>query len=44
METLARLPRGLVLDGELVVQDAAGRSDFAVLRRRALVQRPRFDC
>ena len=39
-EAVVRLPRGLVLDGELVVPDAAGRSDFAALRRRALLQRP----
>jgi ATP-dependent DNA ligase len=39
-EAIVRLPRGLVLDGELVVPDAAGRSDFAALRRRALLQRP----
>jgi len=30
-----------VLDGELVVPDAEGRSDFEELRRRSLLQRPR---
>ena len=29
--------RTVVLDGELVVPDVAGRSDFAELRRRALL-------
>ena len=38
---LAHLPDGLVLDGELVVPSADGRSDFEELRRRNLLQRPR---
>jgi ATP-dependent DNA ligase len=32
LDALARLPDDLVLDAELVVPDAAGRSDFAELR------------
>src|SRR5437764_10279019 len=39
---VATLPGDAVLDAELVVPDAAGRSDFAELRRRALLQRPRM--
>ena len=38
---LERLPDGLVLDGELVVPAADGRSDFEEVRRRNLIQRPR---
>jgi len=38
---LARLPDA-VLDGELVVPTADGRSDFEELRRRNLLQRPRL--
>jgi bifunctional non-homologous end joining protein LigD len=38
---LARLPDA-VLDGELVVPTADGRSDFEELRRRNLLQRPRM--
>jgi bifunctional non-homologous end joining protein LigD len=38
---LARLPDA-VLDGELVVPTAEGRSDFEELRRRNLLQRPRM--
>jgi len=38
---LARLPDA-VLDGELVVPTAKGRSDFEELRRRNLLQRPRM--
>jgi len=38
---LARLPDA-VLDGELVVPTAEGRSDFEELRRRNLMQRPRM--
>jgi len=38
---LAKLPDA-VLDGELVVPNADGRSDFEELRRRNLLQRPRM--
>lgn len=38
---LARLPlRSCVLDGEVVVLDAGGRSDFGLLQRRATLARP----
>ena len=36
---LARLPDA-ILDGELVVPEANGKSDFEELRRRNLLQRP----
>jgi bifunctional non-homologous end joining protein LigD len=39
---LAALRDNLVLDGELVVPDAYGRSDFEEVRRRNLLQRPRM--
>ncbi len=39
---LRRLHRDVVLDGELVVPDAYGRSDFEEVRRRNLLQRPRM--
>src|SRR6478672_919583 len=39
---LEQLPDGLVLDGELVVATADGRSDFEELRRRNLLQRKRM--
>ena len=38
---LSRLPNA-VLDGELVVPTAEGRSDFEELRRRNLLERPRM--
>ena len=38
---LARLPDA-VFDGELVVRDANGKSDFEELRRHNLLQRPRI--
>src|SRR5690349_12620747 len=42
LRALATLPDNLVLDGELVVPDAYGRSDFEEVRRRNLLQRPRM--
>jgi len=36
LRTLAALPANLVLDGELVVPDEYGRSDFEEVRRRNL--------
>lgn len=33
---------GIVIDAELIVPTAEGRSDFAELRRRALLESPRF--
>lgn len=41
-DCLEQLPDGLVLDGELVVPGADGRSGFEELRRRNLPQRPRM--
>ena len=38
---LARLPN-VMLDAELVMPSADGRSDFEELRRRDLLQRPRM--
>jgi len=38
----SNLPDGLVLDSELVVPAADGRSDFEEVRRRNLIQRPRM--
>lgn len=38
-DCLAELP-GLLIDGELVVLDAHGRSDFETLRRRLALKRP----
>ena len=38
----SNLPDGLVLDSELVVPAADGRSDFEQVRRRNLIQRPRM--
>jgi ATP-dependent DNA ligase len=38
---LAGLPHA-VLDAELIVPDANGKSDFEELRRRNLLQRPRM--
>jgi len=42
VSALEQLPDGLVLDGELVVPAADGRSDFEEVRRRNLIQRPRM--
>lgn len=42
VEAVATLPGDVVLDGELVVADEHGRSDFDELRRRALLQRARL--
>lgn len=42
IEALGTLEADMVLDAELVVPDPNGRSDFAELRRRALLQRPRL--
>ena len=42
MRALSSLRRNLVLDGELVVPDQNGRSDFGEVRRRNLLQRPRM--
>ena len=42
VSALEQLPDGLVLDGELVVPAADGRSDFEQVRRRNLIQRPRM--
>ena len=39
---LEELPRGVVLDCELVVPTAQGRPDFEALRRRMLLQRRRL--
>jgi len=39
VSALEQLPDGLVLDGELVVPAADGRSDFEEVRRRNLIQR-----
>ena len=39
---LNHLPVGLALDGELVVPDTEGRSDFEEVRRRNILQRPRM--
>jgi len=38
----AQIPSGTVLDGELVVPDSHGKSDFEELGRRNLLQRPRM--
>jgi hypothetical protein len=40
VDALARLPDA-ALDGELIVPDREGRSDFEMLRRRSLTRRPR---
>ena len=40
MRALSSLRRNLVIDGELVVPDQNGRSDFEEVRRRNLLQRP----
>src|SRR5690349_1295971 len=42
LRALAAMPDNLVLDGELVVPDAYGRSDFEEVRRRNLLQPPRM--
>ena len=42
VRALASMPRECVLDGELAVPDAFGRSDFEEVRRRNLLQRPRM--
>ena len=42
VSALEQLPDGLVLDSELVVPAADGRSDFEQVRRRNLIQRPRM--
>jgi len=42
VSALEQLPDGLVLDSELVVPAADGRSDFEEVRRRNLIQRPRM--
>lgn len=39
---LEQLPDGLVIDGELVLPTADGRSDFEEIRRRNQIQRPRM--
>ena len=40
LRAVAALPAGSVLDGELVVQDAAGRPSFQRLQGRALLRQP----
>ena len=42
VSALEQLPDGPVLDSELVVPAADGRSDFEQVRRRNLIQRPRM--
>lgn len=42
VDAVARVPRDVVLDAELVVADERDRSDFEELRRRALLQRARL--
>jgi len=42
VRALASMPRECVLDGELAVPDAFGRSDFEEVRRRNLLRRPRM--
>jgi bifunctional non-homologous end joining protein LigD len=42
VEAVATMAHDVVLDGEIVVSDERGRSDFDELRRRSLLQRSRL--